>query len=84
VLLGSLQAGHRHCSVSSSEGVVVCAVVDARRGTSCRIVAHWHVGVSSVVFAGSAPADLARALSSRVAYHSAHGSALSIRWPAFL
>jgi hypothetical protein len=50
VLLGSLQAGHRHCSVSSSEGVVVCAVFDARRVVRLvASVAHWHVGVSSVV-----------------------------------
>jgi hypothetical protein len=63
VLLGSLQADIATVLFHLQRGVVVCAVFDARRvARLVAFVTHWHVGVSAVVFAGSAPADLARAL----------------------
>jgi hypothetical protein len=85
VLLGSLQAGHRHCSVSSSEGrgSVQELMQDVR--TSCRTTAHRHVGVSACRAAlGLACASRSRTCTPRLVERRGTWFRLSIRWSAFL
>jgi hypothetical protein len=82
-VVGVAASRHRHCSVSSSEGVVVCAVVDARRVV--RLVAFVALACRCVVrrvFCWQRASRSRTCTSSGVAWHSAGGFRPSIRWPS--